>query len=206
MSNRYDEQNFSRHERDRERELHRHGEDDYIEHSQRFGQREPYSASGSGYQPDRQQHDDYARHSRRGEWSDRPGESRYSESQYGQRRYIQDRYEPQPEGRWSRSGYGGGQPGYQSGYRGARGYAPPADEWRRGRSFGVGHTGSADHGYQENRDGYGQPGRYDTQAPGGVGYSGEPRFGEEVFGAPSQPSYFGTGSYSGGGVGFGGGY
>jgi len=70
----------------------------------------------------------------------------------------------------------------------------------------VGYSGAGDNfGASGNRGGYEQQGRYDTQAPGGVGYSGQQRFGEDVFGAPDQPSYFGTGSYGHGG-GFAGGY
>ncbi len=194
MNQRYDDQNFSRHERDRdwdrERERsqrHEHGESqgaarasfypgDYGSEESQYGQREPYTTSGSGggsygaagygqyrgegqggsqqgrdygrsYAPE-----EYARYYERGS-----GQSRYSESQYGQRSAgpsAQERY--------------------------GRGYGGEDREQQRYRSFGE----------------RGSP-RYGSQ-----GY--DPRGNEGFY--SDQQRYFGTGYSGEGGSGFGGGY
>ena len=210
MNQRYDDRNSSRDERDSDRERDRRNEqearrerssgsfhpggfgfDDTHEHSQQYGQREPYSTSGSGggtygasgygpyrgegqggYQGGRdsnrsyspEEHGRYYERANRGDWGRRPDESRYSESQYGQQRFDRGRY----------GGSEGRREGYSAGY---------GDDGRR-----YADRGNERPPYRGQGSGYEDP--FEPSAPGPA----------------EQQSYFGTGAYGEGGAGFGGGY
>ena len=229
MNHRYEDDNYSRRERDwnRDRDREREGRENewgressrhegsrssfhpggygFDEQSSPYGQREPYSTSGSGggtygasgygqyrgegqggYHQGRDENRSYSPqdYSREGRSEGRG--SRYSESQYGQSGYAEQRgyggqgeYDP-------RRGWGG----RSSEYRGSEGW----DDLRRGSSYGdrgrgresqYGNRGSQGYGGRESRDYYSgsrygsgrqSEDEYGSARRYGVGYTGSSSF------------------------------
>ncbi|HEY1282932.1 MAG TPA: BON domain-containing protein [Steroidobacteraceae bacterium] len=256
MNHRYDDDNYSRQERDwnrdrdRERER-REGEGGrhegsrssfypggygFDEQSSPYGQREPYSTSGSGggsygasgygqYRGEGQGGSHQGRdenrsyspqdYSRDGRSEGRGGArgSRYSESQYGQGQSGQGEYD-------QRRNWGGRSP-----YSSSQG----RDDWDRGSPYGDRNRGEGQYGNRGSRayggrgsDYYYGGSRYggarysdeDADSPRryGVGYTGNPdfdrdrSFGDDRFTRHDEPRYFGTGYYAEGTSAFGGGF
>jgi osmotically-inducible protein OsmY len=220
MNHRYDDDNYSRRERDWNRDREREGREGewgrqegsrssfypggygFDEPSSPYGQREPYSTSGSGggsygasgygqyrgegqggHQQGRDESRSYSPQDYSREWRSegRGGSrgSRYSESQYGQGRSGQGEYDP-------RRNWGG----RSSAYRSSQG----SEDWDRGSSYGdrgrstewqYGNRGSQRSGsggsdYYSSGSRHGG-GRYTDEDYGsarryGVGYTGSPDF------------------------------
>ena len=199
MHHRNDDDHFSRRAREWDRDRDRHGDhegressfhpgsgfDDTSrserEYSPQYGQREPYTTSGSG--------GDYGRSFGRDDWGrsrrDEGGyrQSRYSESQYGQQQYDPGRNWSAGRGNYSSS------PDWDAGDRSGRYVREPQ------RSYGAGYP-EEDYGAQ----------RYGVGYSGSQSYGRERPFGDERFNRGDQPRYFGTGYYGEGTSAFGGGF
>jgi hypothetical protein len=186
MNHRYEDRSYERGDRDRERER-----------GQQFGRDDRWRESGRDFYPGNYGSEDRNR--------EQPGQQQYSGSGSGGSSYGASGY-----GSYGGQGQFGRERDYgQSQHRPGR-YGE-SEQYGRGGEYGGSYQGGGSSNWRQQREG-GSYGGYGTTGDYGYGSQGQGSqwqggWGRRQFGsADEEPQYYGTGNYSSGGSGYGGGF